>query len=310
MAHCWLFLNSSFFVCVVGYWLGDGSLEGAGGYVLFTPVKETDCAYLDALFARLPLPNESDDSWGGKYRPRGIGYRRNVKRDNGQTIYRIVAPAWFAYFAAEYGGKYVGDAAAAAASANVSSAPPVSDDTAAAAVTPVASSSDWTRDVAAASPLFAAPGSAAAPQKAKRPSYYQGERDYSVWSSSEIAAFEEHLPTVGEGSGRWQRMAKLIGTKSHKQCASFGHRLLLKRKAEEKDRDDGRATRPASAPVSAAEASSVAAAAAAKAAAEVTTVPVVTVAPSAVSSLKEVKIKSAKVKHTTIDNVPRLAELK
>jgi hypothetical protein len=46
-------------LCVfAGYWLGDGSIQygrKSEVYVVFTPLKHADEAYLDALFARLPL---------------------------------------------------------------------------------------------------------------------------------------------------------------------------------------------------------------------------------------------------------------
>ena len=104
------------FLTLYGYWLGDGWLDGTKASVALGPVKERDFPYLDALFARLPLPRLSSATRGAR------GYwRADAVNGNGQLQYHIVDPNWWQLFGGQYGHKYAGkfaaDAALAAATA-------------------------------------------------------------------------------------------------------------------------------------------------------------------------------------------------
>ena len=95
------------FVTLYGYWIGDGWLAGDRGSVCFGPAKQKDWRYLEGLLARLPLRKSS---------VRGLG-TYNIAADpdsHGQLHYAITCPAWWTYFAEQYGHKYAGRSAAEA----------------------------------------------------------------------------------------------------------------------------------------------------------------------------------------------------
>ena len=103
------------FLELYGYWLGDGWLDGTKSSVAFGPKKKQDVPYLDALFARLPLPR-LESAGRGAY---GY-YRADKNRNNGQRAYHVVADGWWKCFAAQYGHMYTGGHARTAVLAAVS----------------------------------------------------------------------------------------------------------------------------------------------------------------------------------------------
>jgi hypothetical protein len=123
------------FLELYGYWLGDGWLDGDAGHVSFGPKKPQDDAYLDGLFARLPLQLLSERQQPGS--GPGEGYRRNELNANGQRTYRITSPVWFALFAGQYGHKYTGTGR---------SAPSPSSGAAGPAAAPVSRSQEESKD--------------------------------------------------------------------------------------------------------------------------------------------------------------------
>ena len=99
------------FIELLGFWLGDGTLEyhgSGGGYVTFSQVKQADIAWLRRTFNELGLK-----------RPQHWLFNNNGGLSR-QTQLRIKKPAWFAFFDKEFGAKYLrsqyGPPSAAAAS--------------------------------------------------------------------------------------------------------------------------------------------------------------------------------------------------
>ena len=129
------------FVELYGYWLADGSMDRQAEALTFSAYKDADVVYLDALFSRLPLRHLT----GAASPLRQHGYRERDYQpaldddgddddvddahvssdDDGDEVvdasvvtparvrrqlcqYLIYHPAWFQYFAEQYGHKYWG----------------------------------------------------------------------------------------------------------------------------------------------------------------------------------------------------------
>ena len=98
------------FLQLYGYWLGDGSMAGAQGVLVLCPKKDGDEEYLDALFARLPLPRNPSASRGK------AGYWKGKDETAaGMMLYHITSASWWEMFAGHYGHKYAGKFAVQAA---------------------------------------------------------------------------------------------------------------------------------------------------------------------------------------------------
>ena len=122
------------FLELYGYWLGDGWLDSSCQALAFSPSTVDDSVYLKALFERLHLrllpQSECGPGAAGAYiapEPNEPAERADYTEWGRRHMHRIYSPAWWRYFAEQYGHKFAGwtalEAVLAAAARRGGSAP-------------------------------------------------------------------------------------------------------------------------------------------------------------------------------------------
>lgn len=109
------------FLELYGYWVGGGWLDPKDKAIMIAPAKPHDCAYVEALLARLPLKQYPPHSCSqGGYTCSLLDEDKYDEMEQ-KRCYRITEHSWWSYFVAQHGHKYDMTGKVAEASAGLKS---------------------------------------------------------------------------------------------------------------------------------------------------------------------------------------------